>query len=60
MRNVGPGPEICNGLDDNCNGLVDETGDTDGDGVANCSDNCPDAYNPGQQDADHDNIGDAC
>jgi putative metal-binding protein/thrombospondin type 3 repeat protein len=60
VRNVGPGPEICNGLDDNCNGLVDESGDIDGDGVNDCTDNCPDAYNPGQQDADHDGFGDLC
>jgi hypothetical protein len=60
VRNVGPGPEACNGKDDNCNGVVDEAGDADGDGVADCTDNCPDAYNPGQQDADHDNFGDLC
>ncbi|HYV19767.1 MAG TPA: MopE-related protein [Verrucomicrobiae bacterium] len=60
VRNVGPGPETCNGKDDNCNGVVDEAGDADGDGVADCTDNCPDAYNPGQQDADHDNFGDLC
>ncbi len=26
VRNVGPGPETCNGMDDNCNGVVDEVG----------------------------------
>jgi hypothetical protein len=60
VRNVGPGPETCNGKDDNCNGQVDEAGDVDGDGVTDCTDNCPDAYNPGQQDADNDNFGDLC
>jgi hypothetical protein len=30
------------------------------DGVADCIDNCPNAYNPGQQDCDNDQIGDAC
>jgi hypothetical protein len=40
--------------------VVDEAGDADGDGVTDCTDNCPDAYNPGQQDADHDNFGDLC
>jgi len=34
-------------------------GDTDGDGV-HPFDNCPNDYNPGQQDADYDHQGDAC
>ena len=34
--------------------------DRDGDGVKNCADNCPDAYNPDQSDADNDGIGDVC
>jgi hypothetical protein len=60
LQNVGPGPELCNGLDDNCDGVVDEALDNDGDGHFNCSDNCPDAYNPGQENADGDGEGDAC
>lgn len=36
-------------------------GDTDGDGVADSSDNCPDDYNPGQANSDGDaEGGDAC
>jgi hypothetical protein len=34
--------------------------DTDADGVANCVDNCDAVANPGQQDCDLDNVGDAC
>lgn len=32
--------ELCNGIDDNCNGEVDEV-DTDGDAVPDCDDACP-------------------
>lgn len=34
--------------------------DTDGDGVPDMCDNCPFAENPGQEDADHDGVGDRC
>jgi hypothetical protein len=56
----GPGPELCNGEDDDCDGTADEVEDADGDGSTNCSDNCPGAYNPGQADSDSDGRGDAC
>jgi hypothetical protein len=36
-----------------------QTVDPDGDGV-DFLDNCPDVYNPGQEDVDQDNIGDVC
>jgi len=34
--------------------------DSDGDGIPNSSDNCPDVANPGQEDTDGDGQGDAC
>jgi hypothetical protein len=34
--------------------------DNDMDCVENSADNCPDVYNPGQEDSDGDDIGDAC
>jgi hypothetical protein len=36
------------------------TDDPDGDGIGDCYDNCPTVANPGQADADHDLLGDAC
>jgi len=34
--------------------------DTDGDGISDSEDNCPDADNPNQIDSDEDGLGDAC
>ncbi len=55
--------EVCNGVDDNCNGLVDEDTngeDSDGDLIHNLCDNWPFNYNPTQSDTDHDGQGDVC
>ena len=66
--------EVCNGLDDDCNGTVDdEAVDTDQDGLADCvdddddndntldlEDNCPLEPNAGQENNDGDDPGDAC
>jgi hypothetical protein len=60
LAHQGPGPELCNGLDDDCDGTTDEAEDADGDGHDNCTDNCPDAYNPIQEDPDLDGTGTAC
>jgi hypothetical protein len=35
--------EVCNGVDDNCNGSVDEGFDKDGDGFTTCGGDCNDA-----------------
>ena len=67
-------PEICDGLDNNCDFTadegfpdVDEDGkadcadlDVDGDGAPNAQDNCPAVVNQDQADLDNDGIGDAC
>jgi len=66
--------EVCNGKDENCNGIVDEGyPDTEGDGVADCLDTdddgdgvedvvdvCPLVADPDQLDTDGDKTGDAC
>jgi hypothetical protein len=52
--------EVCNGIDDNCNGQIDDGLDQDADGVSDCIDNCPATYNPDQADANNNGIGDVC
>ena len=46
--------------DDGSTGSVSETIDSDGDGVPDESDNCPNTNNPYQFDADGDGVGEAC
>ena len=61
---IHPGvPETCNGIDDNCNGKIDDDGvgeDSDLDGIHNVCDNCPFSPNANQSDVDGDGIGDQC
>ena len=47
---IHPGaPELCNGIDDNCDGIAEDPGvDPDRDGVCSAVDNCPTIFNPGQ------------
>ena len=65
-NNINPSaPEICNDIDDNCNGIIDEDlfceiQDADGDGIQDELDNCPNAPNQTQDDSDCDGVGDAC
>jgi hypothetical protein len=69
-----PAQDICDGIDNDCNGATDEDfPDTDADGKANCVDpdddddtildeldKCPLNYDPNQEDFDGDGAGDAC
>ncbi len=49
-----------NGICESCeNGEIIDN-DSDDDNICDDQDNCPDVYNPNQEDFDSDNIGDAC
>ncbi len=52
--------EVCNNIDDDCDGLTDKGFDPDGDGIGSCNDNCDNTANPSQADSDCDGVGNAC
>jgi hypothetical protein len=50
----------CTDERDSCDLSAPTSGDTDGDGIADGDDLCPNAYDPLQWDTDNDGIGDTC
>jgi len=66
---VAPAPENCSdGIDNNCNGMVDENVDSDGDGFTTCNGDCCDStectnpaeVNPGAFDTPGDGVDNDC
>lgn len=55
------GDNVCNGTE-SCGTCLDcgLIHDNDSDSLMACEDNCPDVFNPGQEDSDGDGIGDMC
>lgn len=58
--NISPEGEIYVSDTRNSRIQVFESVDKDNDGISNTEDNCPNDYNPGQEDVDQDSIGDQC
>jgi hypothetical protein len=67
---VVPSPEVCaNSIDEDCNGIVDDVPDTDGDGWTRCNGDCcettaecavPSAVNPGAMEVVGNGVDDDC
>lgn len=56
-----PGQEVCDGIDNDGDRETDEgCRDSDGDGLADSIDNCPQSWNRDQADRDGDGLGDPC
>ena len=51
---------LCEETRADCDISVSTELDSDGDGIDNDADNCPDSYNPGQDNLDGDTLGDSC
>jgi large repetitive protein len=51
---------LCEDTRDSCDVAEPTSTDTDGDGIADTEDGCPDAYDPLQRDHDGDGVGDVC
>ena len=71
LGSVTPITEVCdNGLDDDCDGEIDEIEDEDGDGFTNCASDCcdtpnpscasPELVNPGAVEVDGNGVDDDC
>lgn len=58
--NLNNNAEVCDGVDNDCDGDIDEWFDMDNDGITDCTDNCPSDANTNQADADNDWIWDVC
>ncbi len=58
--NFGTSLDGCSTPADFDRGVVTILADADGDRIPDDDDNCPDTYNPNQDDVDEDSIGDAC
>jgi hypothetical protein len=58
---VGPSGDRSDGSDGSASRLtIESLSDSDGDGIPDFTDNCPNVPNPDQADADGDGVGDAC
>jgi tripartite motif-containing protein 71 len=53
-------PELNDGKDNDCDDVIDEVQDSDGDGINDSLDNCPSISNLDQEDFDNDGTGDLC